>query len=137
MYFLEYVLLPSTEGLDSCLVDTLWDQVRCEDMDKMSCALSETDLIICDDDNRICVGLYFNKEKGSAPKMTIAGYKSTCTPIIDMALYQDIPVYKYTALAKALIALVDLGEEIGPELYASVADQYARAYKEGKFIWMD
>ena len=63
----------------------------------------------------------------SAPKVTAKGRGDVARRIVEVAQEHRIPIREDDALVR-LLAQVDLGDEIPPELYLAVAQVIAFAY---------
>jgi flagellar biosynthesis protein len=73
-------------------------------------------------------------EKGdNAPKIIGIGKGEVAEKIIAMAQEKDIPIVKNAPLSDALTSM-ELGQEIPPELYKTVAEILAFVYKTSKEI---
>lgn len=80
---------------------------------------------------RKAVALKYDLEKDSAPKVLAKGQSKVAERIIDTAKEAEIPIVEDAALVSTLLVL-ELGEEIPPELYRSVAKVLAFLYKLDK-----
>ncbi len=67
-------------------------------------------------------------EGAGAPKVVASGRRLVAERILEEARKAGVPVREDAALVEALSAL-DLGTEIGEELYAVVAEALAWAYR--------
>jgi flagellar biosynthesis protein len=75
------------------------------------------------------VALQYDRTGGAnAPKVVASGRRLIAERILEEARKAGVPVREDAALVEALSAL-DLGTEIGEELYAVVAEALAWAYK--------
>jgi flagellar biosynthesis protein len=74
------------------------------------------------------VALNYDRSAGHAPKVVASGRRLIAERILEEARKADVPVREDAALVEALSAL-ELGTEIGEELYALVAEALAWAYK--------
>lgn len=66
-------------------------------------------------------------EGRGAPRVTAKGKGCTADKILELAREHDIPLREDAALAE-LLAKVELGDEIPPNLYRAVAEVLAFAY---------
>lgn len=67
-------------------------------------------------------------EGGGAPKVVASGRNLIAERILEEAAKAGVPIREDAALVEALAGL-DLGTEIGEELYAVVAEALAWAYR--------
>jgi flagellar biosynthesis protein len=70
-------------------------------------------------------------EGGTAPEVVATGRALIAERILEEARRAGVPVREDAALTEALAGL-ELGREIGPELYAAVAETLAWAYSLGR-----
>ena len=81
-----------------------------------------------DNKQRKATALKYDPAKDSAPRVTAKGKGLMAEKIIELAGKEGIPVSEDPDLVEALIQL-DFYEEIPPQLYKSVAEILAFAYK--------
>lgn len=74
------------------------------------------------------VALEYEPGKDSAPRVTASGSGKVAEQIIALAKEHNIPIHEDPTLAAAL-AMVNLEEEIPPELYLVVAEVLAYIYR--------
>lgn len=75
--------------------------------------------------------LQYDKEQYAVPKMVAKGQGLVAEKIVETAVEAEIPIVEDAALVSALLVL-ELGEEIPPELYQSVAKILAFLYRLDK-----
>lgn len=69
---------------------------------------------------KVAAALKYDEKEGGAPKVVAAGCGDIAKKIEELALKEDIPIYRDKVLAQALADL-GIGTEIPPELYKAVA----------------
>ncbi len=74
------------------------------------------------------VALEYNPESDEAPRVIATGRGEIAHRILEIAQANQIPIREDPILAQAL-SLVDLEEEIPPELYAVVAEVLGWVYR--------
>lgn len=80
---------------------------------------------------RKAAALRYDIEQDRAPKVLAKGENIIADKIVEIAKAADIPIVEDAALVSALLVL-ELGEEIPPELYQTVAKILAFLYKLDK-----
>lgn len=78
--------------------------------------------------NREPLAVALQYDGDSAPRVTAKGYDALAERIVDLAREHDIPIQENAVLAR-LLSRVELNEEIPEELYLSVAQVIAFAYR--------
>ncbi len=71
------------------------------------------------------------KEKDNAPRLVAKGQRKIAEKIIEIAKKENIPIEKDEELVEVLASL-DIGEEIPPQLYEVVAKILAFIYSKNK-----
>lgn len=79
------------------------------------------------DDPKQAAALRYRQGKDNAPRVVAAGQGELARRIIREAEEHQVPVYEDPDLAK-LLAMLPLGSEIPPDLYAAVAEVLAFIY---------
>lgn len=74
------------------------------------------------------VALRYDADAGRAPTVVAGGRGEVARRLLDLAAQHGVPVHEDRDLA-ALLALVDLGDEIPLELYQAVAEVIAFVYR--------
>ena len=74
------------------------------------------------------VALRYTPESGRAPLVVASGRGAIARRLVEIAAEHGVPVREDPDLA-ALLALVDLGEEIPAELYQAVAEVISFVYR--------
>lgn len=74
------------------------------------------------------VALRYDREKEDAPRVVAKGEGSIAEKIIALAHDSDIPITEDRDLVE-LLSLVELDQEIPPELYSAVAEVLSWIYK--------
>ena len=78
------------------------------------------------DNDELAVALYYDGE--SAPKITATGSEDIARQIIALAIEHVIPIYENPELV-ALLATLELGDEIPEILYRTIAELICFAYE--------
>lgn len=78
------------------------------------------------DNDELAVALYYDGE--SAPKITATGSEDIARQIIALAIEHEIPIYENPELV-ALLATLELGDEIPEILYRTIAELICFAYE--------
>lgn len=73
------------------------------------------------------IALKYDRETGSAPKVTAKGKGKVAQKIIDLAKQHDIPIKDDPDLIEVLSSL-EIDEEIPSEIYVAVAELLAFVY---------
>lgn len=81
------------------------------------------------------VALRYDGDNQSAPKVIAKGIGVTAENILNLAQQQAIPIYKNKPLAQMLMVL-ELEQEIPPELYQAVAEVLSYVYKTEQILAM-
>lgn len=80
------------------------------------------------------VALRYNNEKDNAPVIVASGYGPVADKIIEIADRNGIKVFRDDSTA-ALLTMLNVGNEIPPELYEIIAGIYTEILKEtGKLL---
>ena len=74
----------------------------------------------------LAVALYYDGRK--APSITATGENEIARQIIELALQHDVPIYENPDLV-ALLATLEIGDEIPEQLYRAIAEIINFAYK--------
>jgi len=77
---------------------------------------------------KTAIALEYNPDEDSAPRVIASGRGEIADKILQIAQANQIPIKEDPVLAQAL-SLVDLEEEIPPELYAVVAEVLGWVYR--------
>lgn len=75
------------------------------------------------------VAIRYDANEGSAPKVLAKGADYVAQKIKEIARENNVEIVENKPLARMLYANVDVGQEIPPELYQSVAEVLALVYK--------
>jgi len=76
----------------------------------------------------VATALQYDREKGGAPRVVATGQRKVAEQILAEARKHNILIYEDVALTSAL-SMVNLGDEIPPELYQVVAQVLAYVYR--------
>ncbi len=79
------------------------------------------------------VALKYNVEQDMAPVVIACGYGETAERIINVAEQRGIPVYRDDSVA-SMLCMLDVGENIPPDLYEVVATIYGQILKTASKI---
>ncbi|PKM84077.1 MAG: flagellar biosynthesis protein FlhB [Firmicutes bacterium HGW-Firmicutes-13] len=82
---------------------------------------------------RQAAALKYDKVKHNAPVITALGKGYAAEKIIELARENDIPVKEDSFLAETL-SLMDIGQEITPELYEAVALLLSHVMKKDEML---
>ena len=80
---------------------------------------------------RIAAALGYDPSKTDAPKLMAKGQGDIADKIIELAKEHNIPIREDRALV-AVLAKLDLDQEIPPELYHTIAELLAFVYRANK-----
>ncbi len=89
-------------------------------MNKMLAQVPEADVIVVNPEH-YAVALKWSREPGAAPVCVAKGVDEIAARIREIAGESGIPLYRDPPLARALHAMVDIGQEILPQHYKAVA----------------
>lgn len=85
--------------------------------------------VVITNPTHIAVALKYDSEVSKAPVVLAKGEEHVAQKIKDVAKENDISIVENKPLARMLYSNVDIGEEIPPELYQSVAEVLAAVYQ--------
>ncbi len=89
--------------------------------------------VVITNPTHFAVAIRYDANEGSAPKVLAKGADLTAKKIKDIARENNVEIVENKPLARMLYANVDVGQEVPPELYQSVAEVLALVYKmQGK-----
>lgn len=77
------------------------------------------------------VALKYNPEKDYSPIVVAAGHGNVAEKIIGIASDNGVPVYRDDSAA-SLLSMLDVGQQVPPELYDIVAGIYVEILKISK-----
>ena len=80
------------------------------------------------DPRRTAAALGYDPDRDSAPRLLARGYRELADRIIALAKEHNIPIHEDRDLV-AVLAKLDLDQEIPPELYRAVAELLAFVYR--------
>ena len=80
------------------------------------------------DPRRAAAALRYDPDRDRAPKLLARGYRELADRIIALAKEHNIPIHEDRDLV-AVLAKLDLDQEIPPELYRAVAELLAFVYR--------
>ena len=103
-------------------------KMREASMRRMMQEVPKADVIITNP-THFAVALSYNKEKGEAPVVAAKGMDHLALRIKELAKEHNVTIVENKPLARTLYATVDVGREIPPELYQTVAEVLAYVYK--------
>lgn len=87
---------------------------------------------IIQDEVSEAAALKYNPDEGPVPKIVAQAKGELARRIVEVALENDIPIYKDEKLVEKLLEL-DYYSEIPPELYKAVAEVIVYVYQLGGF----
>ena len=85
--------------------------------------------VVITNPTHLAVALRYEGSVMNAPKLVAKGAGSNAQRIKEVAEKHGIPMVENKELAQSLYSLVDMGQEIPPILYQSVAEVLAYIYK--------
>lgn len=89
--------------------------------------------VVITNPTHFAVAIRYDAEEGSAPKVLAKGADFLAQKIKEIARENNVEIVENKPLARMLYANVDVGQEVPPELYQSVAEVLAMVYKmQGK-----
>jgi flagellar biosynthetic protein FlhB len=106
-------------------------QMQREAADRGSVANISDAQVIITNPTHFAVGLRYDFEKGSAPKIVVKGTDQVAKTIREMAAERKLPVLEYPLLARALYFTSEVGGEIHAELYRAVATVLSFVFHAG------
>ncbi len=87
--------------------------------------------VIITNPTHFAIGLRYDFEKGSAPKVVVKGTDQVAKTIRELAAEKKLPVLEYPLLARALYFTSEIGSEIHAELYRAVATVLSFVFHAG------
>ena len=87
--------------------------------------------VIITNPTHFAVGLRYDFEKGTAPKVVVKGTDQVAKSIRELAAEKKLPVLEYPLLARALYFTSEIGSEIHAELYRAVATVLSFVFHAG------
>lgn len=115
-----------SEG-DPQLKGKIKQKMREMSMKRMMQSVPEADVIITNP-THYAVAIKYNPETGAAPIVTAKGADYIAQKIKEKAAENNIEIIENKPLARTLYAVVEIGDEIPPELYQTVAEILAFIY---------
>ncbi len=89
--------------------------------------------VVITNPTHFAVAIRYDANEGSAPKVLAKGADFLAQKIKEIARENNVEIVENKPLARMLYANVDVGQEVPPELYQSVAEVLALVYKmQGK-----
>lgn len=89
--------------------------------------------VVITNPTHFAVAIRYDANEGSAPRVLAKGADFLAQRIKDIARENNVEIVENKPLARMLYANVDVGQEVPPELYQSVAEVLALVYKmQGK-----
>ena len=85
--------------------------------------------VVITNPTHLAVAIRYDANEGSAPKVLAKGADFVAQKIKEVARENNVEIVENKPLARMLYANVDVGQEIPPELYQSVAEVLALVYK--------
>lgn len=115
-----------SEG-DPQIKSKIKQKMREMSMSRMMDSVPEADVIITNP-THYAIAISYNPEEGTAPIVTAKGADYIAEKIKERAAEHDIEIVENKPLARTLYAVVEIGHEIPPELYQTVAEILAFIY---------
>ena len=106
-------------------------QLQREAADRGSVANINDAQVIITNPTHFAIGLRYDFEKGSAPKIVVKGTDAVAKTIRELAAEKKMPVLEYPMLARALYYTSEVGSEIHAELYRAVATVLSFVFHAG------
>jgi flagellar biosynthetic protein FlhB len=85
--------------------------------------------VVITNPTHFAVALDYNPDSMTAPKVLAKGAFHVAQKIVDIARQNNIPVVQNVPLARALYKLVEVDQDISPDLYLAVAEVLAYVYR--------
>lgn len=117
----------STEG-DPTIKSRIKQQQQRMARARMMAAVPKADVVITNPVH-YAVAVQYEAETMSAPRVLAKGAELVARRIVELAKSNDVPVVQNVPLARAMYRLVDIGQEIPPELYLAMAEVLAYVYR--------
>ncbi len=112
---------------DPMIKSQIKQKMREMSMKRMMQSVPEADVIITNP-THYAIAIKYNPEKGTAPIVTAKGADYIAQKIKEKAAEHDIQIVENKPLARTLYAVVEVGDEIPPDLYKTVAEILAFIY---------
>jgi flagellar biosynthesis protein len=77
------------------------------------------------------IAVRYNADKESAPRVVAKGKGQIAEKILEIARTNNVPIYEDADLVE-MLAVVELFDEVPPELYTAVAEVLVWVYKVNK-----
>ncbi len=116
-----------TEG-DPIIKGKIRQKMRESALKRMMQEVPGADVVITNP-THFAVAVKYDREKEGAPVVLAKGVDHLAQKIKDVARENKVEIVENKPLARALYSSVDIGKEIPPELYQSVAEVLAFVYK--------
>jgi flagellar biosynthesis protein FlhB len=116
-----------TEG-DPLLRGRIRDQQRRAARQRMMSQVPKADVIITNP-THLAVAIQYDSKNMLAPRVLAKGAQLLAQRIVDVARKNDVPVIQNIPLARAMYKLVEIDQEIPPDLYKAMAEVLAYVYK--------
>ena len=87
--------------------------------------------VIITNPTHFAIGLRYDFEQGSAPKIVVKGTDQVAKTIRELAAEKKLPVLEYPLLARALYFTSEIGSEIHADLYRAVATVLSFVFHAG------
>ena len=84
-------------------------------------SVPEADFVVRNPTHVACA-MKYDAETMQSPTLTCKGTELIAKQIIDIAIKHNVPVIDNPPVARALFRMVDLNQQIPPELYKAVAE---------------
>lgn len=85
--------------------------------------------VVITNPTHFAVALDYDPDNMSAPKVLAKGAFHVAQKIVDIAKQNNIPIVQNVPLARALYKLIDVDQDISPDLYLAVAEVLAYVYR--------
>jgi flagellar biosynthetic protein FlhB len=103
-------------------------KMREASMRRMMQEVPNADVVITNP-THYAVAVSYDPERGDVPRVVAKGVDFLAMKIRDVAKKHDVVIVENKPLARALYSTVEIGSDIPPELWASVAEVIAYVYK--------
>lgn len=101
-------------------------QLRMAQM-RMMANVPKADVVITNP-THLAIAVQYNQQSMQSPKVVAKGANRVAERIVALARASSIPVVQNIPLARSLYLLVDIGQEIPPDLYVAMAEMLAYVY---------
>ena len=117
----------SSEG-DPVIKNRIREQQRRMARMRMMSAVPKADVIITNP-THLAVAVKYDSKAMEAPRVLAKGAQFTAEKIVEIAKNNNVPVVQNVQLARAMYRIVEIDQEIPPDLYMAMAEVLAYVFK--------